>query len=338
MNPIWAFIKTTRPINLLIIIITMVFMRLFVENAIIHHYSEGNPHGVGIYEFHQTGVFDFIILTLIMVLLAASGNLINDYFDVKVDRINKPERITVGKTLKRRVAMIAHHALNVLAVILGLYIGWKERSFFYALTPPALALALWFYSFYLKKTFILGNVLVALVVSIVPVWAIYPTFWSCLNFPTQVPNDLQTLPSVMLFTLLVVLIYTLQAYIISLLREVVKDAEDIQGDSEFGYKTLPIVWGYQTTKKVLLVFMTFWALVIGYLIYQIMVQNIPTRALVLTGLVLIPFILALQSLAKKDIQKHHFKRGSFWLKMTLVGGILFSITIHHMMGYIIYHY
>ena len=338
MNPIWAFIKTTRPVNLLIIIFTMVFMRLFVENGLINHYSEGNPNDEGIYSFYQTSLVNFSILVVIMVLLAASGNLINDYFDVKVDRINKPERITIGKTLKRRVAMISNHVMNGLAVSLGLYIGWKEGSMFYALVPPAIASALWFYSFYLKKTFILGNVLVALVISIVPVWAVYPTFLTCINPPTNLSQNLASLPKVMIFTLLVLIIYSVQAYAVSLIREVVKDAEDVEGDSAFGYRTLPIVYGYKSTQKILVIFMGAWAAVLLYLSYLIMVENITNRGLVFIGLVVVPFVLALQCLIRKNIKKIHFKRASFWLKVTLAGGLLFSITIHHLMGYIIYYF
>lgn len=338
MNPIWAFIKTTRPVNLLIIVVTMVFMRVFVENALINHFAEGNVNGVGIHDFHQTSWFHFSLLTLIMVLLAASGNLINDYFDVKVDRINKPDRITIGKTLKRRVAMISHHGLNAVAIALGLYVGWKEQSMFYAMIPPILALALWFYSFYLKKTFILGNVLVAMVISVVPVWAVYNTLWACVNFPVKVPPELEALPACMLFTLMAVVIYTIQAYVLTLIREIIKDAEDVKGDSAFGYRTLPIVWGYKSTQRFLLVFMTAWAAAISYLIYVVMVQNIPNRGLVLIGLVLIPFLVALQWLFRKDIQKSHFKKASLWIKITMVGGLLFSITFHHMIGYIIVQY
>ena len=262
MNPILAFIKTTRPVNLLIIAVTMYCMRYFVEGGFIGLATGTSEYPAVEFTIHRLSEVHFSLLTLIMVFLAASGNIINDYFDVKVDRINKPERITIDRGFKRRVAMAAHHTLNALAITLGLYLGWAEKVWFYAFTPVFIAGALWFYSFYLKKTFLLGNVLVALVVSIVPIWASYSVITQPLIITVDVQKNSFPISDFYIFFVLVIMAYSIQAYMISLFREVVKDAEDLKGDKEFGYRTLPIVWGWNKTRKVLLVSMTLWSFVL----------------------------------------------------------------------------
>ena len=139
-----------------------------------------------------------------------------------------------------------------------------------------------------------------------------------------------------LFLVLVILSYSLQAYVITLFREIAKDAEDIAGDGEFGYRTLPVVWGLRKTRNVLLISMVIWLVVLLSIMYYIMVKNIPIQSFVFFGLVIVPFVIALLSIAKRETKKAHFTRASLWLKVTLAGGILFTFFIPQLMGYIKY--
>lgn len=336
MNPIWAFIKTTRPVNLLIIAMTMYTMRHFVEGGFIRLASSSSEYPPAEFAIHQISEIHFLLLTLIMVSLAASGNIINDYFDVKVDRINKPERITIDRGFKRRVAMATHHTLNGLALALGLYIGWAEKVWFYTFTPVFIAGALWFYSFYLKRTFLLGNVLVALIVSIVPIWSCY----KLLNEPlvNSIGNSKFPITEFYMFFTIIILAYSVQAYMISLFREIAKDAEDVRGDKEFGYRTLPIVWGWNKTRKALLVSMTFWLLLLLKFTHLLVTAYIPIWGILFGFIVAAPFLLSIWSLRKADIKKAHFTRASFWLKVTLGGGLIFSVFIPELMGSFLYQY
>ncbi|MFK7757251.1 MAG: geranylgeranylglycerol-phosphate geranylgeranyltransferase [Flavobacteriales bacterium] len=333
MNPIWAFIKTTRPVNILIIVSTMYAMRYFVgiDYALMDSALDIHIYG-GISDFK------FLLLTIIMVFLAASGNIINDYFDVKVDRINKPERITIDRGLKRRVAMAAHHTLNGLAVVLGFYVGWAEQVWFYSFLPVIIAGALWFYSFYLKKTFLLGNVLVALVVSIVPIWATYGTLTSPLINSANLEANSFPISQLYIFYATIIMGYTIQAYVISLFREIVKDAEDVEGDRLFGYRTMPIVWGWAKTRNLLLITQFAWLVVLGLICYFITVTYIPLLGLTFGLLVVIPFLLSLMSMSKKNIQKKHFSSASLWLKLTLGGGLIYSYFIPELMGSFLYQH
>jgi len=334
MNPILAFLKTTRPVNLAIIAVTMYAMRFFLEGG----YLSLLPESVSDQMTNRISETHFLLLTLIMIFLAASGNIINDYFDVKVDRINKPERITIDKGLKRRVAMISHHGLNILAVTMGIYLGYKEKELFYALTPVIIASALWYYSFHLKKTFLLGNVIVALVVSIVPIWATYSTVAEPLLITTDLNNP--DFPYLKLYSFYAasIIIYTLQAYAISIFREIAKDAEDVKGDKEFGYRTLPIVWGWSKTKTVLLSFMSAWLVILVGLGYYLLVEFIPVWSILYFIIIVLPFGMSLFSVAKRKISKENFTKCSLWLKITLGAGLIYSGFMPEHMGYLVYHY
>ncbi|NNE54469.1 MAG: UbiA family prenyltransferase, partial [Flavobacteriales bacterium] len=156
-------IRLTRPLNLLIIVLTMYAMRFGIMRSILE-LSQTD------FEL-QLSEGSFLLSVIVMVLLAAAGNIINDYFDVRVDRINKPERVLVGRTVKRRVAMVAHHSLNLLAVFISLYLAWKAGIWILFMVPVFMAGSLWSYSLSFKRQFWIGNFIVALMVAIVPLWA-----------------------------------------------------------------------------------------------------------------------------------------------------------------------
>jgi 4-hydroxybenzoate polyprenyltransferase len=175
--------------------------------------------------FHQgTGVFTDIwlfILSASTILIAAAGYIINDYYDVKIDLINKPERVVIGKSITRRYAIFFHTALSFLGVALGLLINWKVGAINFIC-----AFLLWLYSNNLKRQPLIGNVVVSFLtgLSVFILVFLYEQF-----FP-------------------LVVAYSLFAFFMTLIREVVKDMEDVKGDNSFGCKTLPIVWGIRKTK------------------------------------------------------------------------------------------
>ena len=105
---ILSFIQLLRPVNLLIMVLTGMVVRYGFLAPVM------NREGL---EF-QTSLFDFILLMLVLVLIGGAGNVINDYFDVRVDRINKPDKVIVGRSVKRRVAMVTHHSFNLFAVLI----------------------------------------------------------------------------------------------------------------------------------------------------------------------------------------------------------------------------
>lgn len=170
------------------------------------------------------GVFTDVwlfILSASTILIAAAGYIINDYYDVKIDLINKPERVVIGKSITRRYAIFFHTALSFLGVALGLLINWKVGTINFVC-----AFLLWLYSNNLKRQPLIGNVVV--------------------SFLTGLSVFILVFLYEQLFPLVVA--YSLFAFFMTLIREVVKDMEDVKGDNSFGCKTLPIVWGIRKTK------------------------------------------------------------------------------------------
>ena len=163
------------------------------------------------------------MLTVSTVLIAAGGYVINDYYDVKIDLINKPERVVIGKSITRRYALLIHTLLSLTGVGIGFLLSWKI-----GLVNAGCAFLLWLYSNALKRLSFIGNFTVALLtgLSIFIVNVLYPP-WSVLTC-----------------------IYALFAFFITLVREIIKDLEDLKGDDTFGCRTLPIVYGIRKTKMV----------------------------------------------------------------------------------------
>ncbi len=160
-------------------------------------------------------------LSLSTVCIAAAGYIINDYFDVKIDIVNKPERVIIGRFLKRRVAMGAHQFLNVMGVLLGLLVG----KWVFVLNVICVTL-LWFYSERYKRAPFIGNLLVSILTAL-----------SVLIVTIPYPANRH-----------LVMIYALFSFFIALVREIIKDMEDVKGDELHGCRTLPIVWGIRRTK------------------------------------------------------------------------------------------
>ncbi|WP_299254769.1 geranylgeranylglycerol-phosphate geranylgeranyltransferase [uncultured Cytophaga sp.] len=205
-----AFLKLIRSVNLIILAFTQYMGRYFIigkgEDSIATIIGDGR----------------FFILVLCTVFVAAAGYIINDYYDIKIDLINKPKRVVLGKILHRRIALISHTILNVLACVLAVFLG--KEIFIIILSTTIL---MWFYANQLKRIALLGNILIAALTGI----AVY--------LPALLYTPYQQ----------ILLLYASFAFFISLIREIIKDMEDVKGDEEFGCKTLPIVWGIRKTKN-----------------------------------------------------------------------------------------
>lgn len=208
-----GFLRLIRVQNLLIVVLTQFIARIFLIG----------PRQ----EWPRVLVDPTIwLLSLSTVCIAAAGYVINDYFDIKIDLINKPERVVIGRYLKRRVAMGTHQLLNVMGCLIGLYLS---RWVFVA--DVVSVSLLWFYSAQLKRQPVIGNVVISLLTALsLIILAIY----------YRQNADM-------------LLIYALFSFGISLVREIIKDMQDIRGDARFGCRTLPIVWGLRRTKYLLYV-------------------------------------------------------------------------------------
>src|SRR5262245_49502930 len=179
---------------------------------------------------------NFFLLVFATLLVAAAGYIINDYFDVEIDEINKPRKIFIDRTIHHRSAILLHQFLTGLGVLLALYVAWRAGNFKLGFIHAIIAAFLWFYSTGYKKRLLIGNIVIAFLSCLV---ILIVGLYEKQLFELKNVAELQAEYSI--FVLL--FYYFLFAFLLSLARELVKDAEDIEGDRRFGCRTLPIVIG-----------------------------------------------------------------------------------------------
>lgn len=196
----------------------------------------------------------FYLLMAASVMIAAAGYIINDYFDLQIDAVNKPDRIVVDKVVKRRWAIFWHIFLSFAGVLLSLYVSYKTGRWIIVLANIFCVLLLWFYSTTFKKKILSGNIIIAALTAWVIVVVYFFAGASIINYKgwtaAVYPFDIKR------FYKLTIL-YAGFAFMMSVIREVIKDIEDMYGDARYDCKTMPIVWGVPAAK----VFTAVWIVV-----------------------------------------------------------------------------
>ncbi len=298
--------------NLVIVIVTMVIVRYSVMREIMDKSAIGMKHTLPFWFF--------VASVLAVTAVTAAGNIINDYFDQKVDRINKPDRVVVGKKVKRRVAIILHQGLNGFAILMSLLVC-AATDFYWPMVIPVLAItALWWYSPVLKKHVLIGNLTVAACTAAVPLWA---AIFEVHGLKETYADMLVKPEEFFSYMWLWILALSFFAFILTLIREAVKDMEDIPGDMEGEYHTMPIVYGEKKTKfYIYVLMMVYMAAAIAGLTR---ISNSAYLILfVLT--VALPALYATWSLYKSTNAKD-YHRTSQYIKFMMAGGLMFLIWV-----------
>lgn len=277
------FLTLIRAQNLLMVVLTQALVQACLLSAEVKWARVLEP--------------GFLALTFSTVCIAAAGYIINDYYDVKIDAINKPDRLLVGRIIRRRRAMFAHLLLSFAGVLIG---GLLKISV--GLINLGAVLLLWGYSARLKKLLLIGNITVALLsASMLLVVAVYQ---DVLNKTT--------------------LGFALFAFLISLIREIIKDIEDMKGDATFECRTLPIVVGMRGAKYVLYPLI---ALFMALLVASVLHPSTPLPFDVyMLVLVLAPSIWMAVKLARAD-RKADFSYLSNLNKLVMLLGILSMLLV-----------
>lgn len=243
MNPLAAFLKLIRWPNLFFIAFTQVLF-FYCVIPFVYRVKEAVslPALSGIY---------FSLIVVASVCIAAAGYIINDYFDLNIDMVNKPSKLIIEKYIKRRWAIIFHLTLSIAGFIISCYVGYKIRNIYIPFFNLISIALLWFYSTTFKKKLLIGNVIISLL-----------TAWVILILTVEEYTRLSGENNIIIVSRLIKLsiLYSGFAFIISLIREVIKDMEDLQGDAKYRCRTMPIVWGIPVSK----VFTAVWlAMLIG---------------------------------------------------------------------------
>lgn len=281
MHYLLKFFELIRWKNLLIIVLTQYTARIFLIGE-TENFKE---------VFVDETQF---LITLSTVLVAAAGYIINDYFDIKIDLINKPEKVIIGRYIQRRQAMLLHQLLNISAAVISFAISWKV----FIVNILAITL-LWVYASVFKKKPFIGNFMVAgLTAASLIVMAVYYN------------NDL------------LLNIYALFAFGITMIREIIKDMEDIRGDKRYGSTTLPIVWGIRKTKILTYAFMVLFVMAVIAMAFALRNKELLIAFLILA----IPFAYIAFKLYFAQ-NKRDFAHLSLWSKILIVMGVLSMIFV-----------
>ena len=262
----------------------------------------------------------FYLLVTASVLIAAAGYIINDYFDINIDLVNKPAKMVVQKIIKRRWAIFFHLVITFAGLALSGYVSLKT-SLVIIVANIICALLLWVYSTTFKKKLLSGNI----IISGLTAWTVLVLYFATNTTLTLTPGLPSEVAAGMHRIYKFAALYAGFAFIISLIREVVKDIEDMEGDARYNCKTMPIVWGIPATK----VFVGVWlAVLIGALIVvQFYVFQIGwwLNALYVLLLVIIPLIWILKKfyIAQTNAQYHHISNMIKFVMLTGICSILF---------------
>lgn len=267
-----AILRLTRFWNLLIIGMAQYFAAMFLIDVQLF--------------------FDWKLLVLASstAIIAGAGYIINDYYDIKIDLINKPDRVVIGKAIGRRYALLFHSILSFTGVALGFVLGWRL-----GVIHIFSSFILWWYSNHLKRQPFVGNFVVALLtgLSILLINVLY-----------DIHNAF-------------VIIYSLFAFFMTLVREIIKDMEDLKGDNTFGCKTLPIIWGIRKTKVMVYFLLGLFSLLV--ILLNATYTQMPFYYFLF--FLFLPLALFLVVLMQADT-KRDFYSLSQWCKVIMILGII----------------
>lgn len=270
--------------------------------------------------------FHFFWLIIVAVSLTAAGNIINDYFDQKVDRINKPESVIVGIKVKRRVAIVLHQGLNIASLLITIALCFHFNYYWPVLFPVAIATLLWWYSPTLKKKIFIGNLVVALCTAAVPVWAVIFE----MKMLDRRYSDMLVDPSSFFFMLWIkISIISFFAFVLTLIREIQKDLEDMGGDKEGGYQTLPIVKGTTASKNYIYLFYSVYLISIAGIAFMLFVNNKIDifKLVVFVILTSFPaFISISQTIRAEDKAGYH--KSAYSTKIVMLSGLIYLMIMN----------
>ncbi len=258
---------------------------------------------------------NFLLLCLSSVFVAAAGYIINDYFDLNIDRINNPGNLIVEKIIPRRLTILLHLLLSFIGIAIGFYLDYSTKVTLVGFSNLACAVLLFLYSISLKKKLLAGNILISLLTA----WVVLVITWCEARFFFRSNTVLNT-PKIARLTML----YAGFAFVISLIREVVKDMEDIEGDRQYGCRTMPIVWGLNASKVFVAVWFTVLIAAIVALQFYVLQFHWFVSSVWCILFIIIPLIWIFKKMYRAQAPED-FHRLSSAIKLVMLTGILSMI-------------
>lgn len=272
-----GIIKITRPLNVLFAFLVIITASLIALQTLIPQ--------------NEIYLIKIILGGISGALVAASGNIINDIFDIEIDKINKPNRVLPKGILSKKFAFIFYIFFNFVAIFISIFLN--QISLLIVLVTIIL---LFFYSYKLKKIPLIGNFVIAILTALAFI------------FGGTVVNNISN-----------VIIPALFAFLINLIREIVKDMEDVLGDEKENVLTFPLRYGLKKTKiiiSILTILLIFSTLIIFiFNIYKI-------EFFIFVMLIVNPLMIYILKSIYNDNSIKNLSRVSSLLKLNMVFGLI----------------
>ncbi len=315
-----AFFKLIRWQNLLIIVFTMVLMRYAIIEPVANMITFVHISDTGVESLQlQLKLIDFVILVFAVVTIAAGGYVINDYFDIRTDLINRGD-VLVGTKVPRRRAMMWHNILNLAGVAAGFYVSWRIGNFWIGTIFLIVSGLLYFYSSTYKHQLLIGNIIVSLLTATVPFMVAAFEIPPIYNYYAVNAMEMPGI-NILLYW---VLGFSLFAFMTNLIREIIKDMEDFEGDRAYGSRSLPVYAGLKISKIVVITLLAI-TIVMLVLVWNMYINDLLT--IIYIGVaIIIPMIFTGFVIARAENQKD-FNRGSFSMKIVMLTGVCYSILV-----------
>ena len=308
-NHIRSLFRLIRWPNLLMVAATQILIRYFVILPLLRQENLTLQLSNGLFAW----------LVVATVLITAGGYVINDYFDRKMDRVNKPGSVIVGKMIYPRHAMAYHLIFSISGVLIGTWVSFRAGLLFLSLIFYMVSGLLWFYSTTYKREILLGNTIVALLTALVPFLVLL------YELPLLARNYGATISPLVRYLLIWVLGFSLFAFMLNLIREIIKDAEDFEGDQAFGKNTVPVVWGMKITRWItstLLSATVFLLLLAWYLFLPDLITLVYFLLLLIIPICIVMGVV----LWGHDRKSYHF--ASIILKFIMIAGLFYMIAVN----------
>ena len=313
------WLRLIRWNNLLIILLTQLLAWWCVIVPIVPDTSCYIAHPVSDFPYRPIllGPVNFLLLCLSTMLIAAAGYIINDYFDIRIDTINKPDKVILEKQIPRRLAIIVHSLMNAIALLFAAIVAWHSGHLELIALQIFCTFSLWKYSTTWKRQFMIGNVIVSLMTAlsvIVLVW--YEPITRQLSirgpliffsFDHEIVNPAWVLYFLSFF-----------AFILTWMREIVKDMEDYKGDAEEGCVTMPIKWGLQKSTAFIRVL---GIICLVAVLLAVACSYVVTHFLSIYLLLIFFTIFCWLIFIGRKATKEHYHKASTYLKLIMVMGI-----------------
>lgn len=312
-------LKVVRWKNLLIVAVTMIMTRYLLLASLAAEMQVTLHSGETVQAALQMPWFDFLFLVVATLCLTAGGYVINDYFDIKTDLINRGN-VIVGTVIPRRRAMLMHNYLNLIGVAAGFYVSWRVGYFWLGTLFLLVSGLLWFYSASYKRQFLIGNILVALLTALVPILVVFFEFPYIYEYYSMNATEHPYYNLLFFWTGG----FALFAFLTTLAREIIKDIEDYEGDREYGRNTLPVVLGIRST-RVIVTGLVIGIIIMLYIVWGLFVNDLLTLVYMSLAIVLPQLLIILMVLTGRG--RKHFHTASSVMKIVMLSGLLYMVVV-----------